>query len=248
MKKFITSILWVLIAFHIYSNKTFEYGNEMYNAQHYNKAIEAFEELINSGIEDPVVYYNLGNCYFKIQKFPSAILNYEKALKLDPSNEDAIYNLSLSKGQIIDKIEELPRFWLSKMLDNISGLMHSNTWAKVINACLILCLIWIAVFIFSDRVLVKKIGVLLAALLLLSAFIGYGLGNRQFLKDSTQRFAIVFQENVYIKNAPSQQSSDAFILHEGTKVEILDKVGQWLNIKIADGKIGWIKAEGIRAI
>lgn len=222
------------------ASESFESANSAYNEGDYDLAINQYEALIDANQFDDALYYNLANAHFRNEEFASAILYYEKALKLNPSHENAAFNLQIANQQIIDQIEALPSFWLADFWNGLVTSMHSNTWANVMQILLLLALFSIISFVFMSNIALKKLGLALAALSVVLSIGFYLIGNQRYQMDLNPQHAIVFSANVYVKHAPSDASADAFILHSGTKVAILDAVNGWTNIRLADGKTGWL--------
>ena len=248
MKHLFTYLFLLISSFSFASQALFTEANDLYNQEKYKEAIVKYESLINLDIVDESVYYNLANACYKEENFASAILNYERALRLNPSSEDIKYNLALANQHIIDQIEALPKFWLSDFYSSMVQSFHSDTWGLILNILLLAMLAALILFFIGNKSSMKKMAMTLSLVLFTLSILTYLFGNSQYQVDKTCNYAIVFEQNVYVKNAPSAQSSDAFILHEGTKVMILDNVNEWANIKLADGKKGWIEIAACKQI
>jgi len=226
----------------------FENANQLYRNADYAKAAAMYEQILANGYESPALYFNLGNAYFKEHNIPAAILNYERARRLAPDDDDVLYNIRLANLRVIDKIEPIPRLFFLVWWDRFVNRSSSDGWgvAMVIG-------LWIAAFamaslLFLRSDLVRRILLLVA----LIAFLGGGVSfvaslERDRIETGADN-AIVFDQSVPIKSAPDQQSTDLFVLHEGVKVEVLDEVGSWKKIRLADGKVGWIPDNAIKLI
>lgn len=245
MKQLAYIILFMLPFIGSASKAEFKQANQLYDQELYHDAIEIYEGIVQKGAIDASLYFNLANAYYRTDAIAPSILYYEKALKLDPNNEKYEHNLVLANQRKIDKIEPLPEFWLSSNFNSISGSYHSDTWAMIMHISLIIALFGFASYIFINKVKMKKISLLISSLCIIISIIIYILGDHQYEKDAYAEHAIVYDQNVYVKSAPSEKSNDVFILHEGTKLKILDEVNDWINIKIADGKSGWIPSSSI---
>lgn len=224
-------------------------GVEAYSSGHWSEAASSWNSLIVSGIESPSLYYNLGNACFKSGDYPKAVLNYERALKIDPSASDVRYNLNFVRTLLQDKIEEVPEFILVSWIRELSYLLSSNVWAIISLIFFIFALAMSLLFLLSSLSSNKRIGFYagLASLLICAMSFGFAKSQeRDYIKADS---AIVMKPVVAVKSSPSSESSkDLFILHEGTKLKILDTIGQWRNIELADGRQGWMLSEEMEII
>ena len=201
------------------------------------------------GLESAALYCNTGDSFFKDGNLPKAILYYEKALKLDPSYEDARYNLELLNARIQDRIEFVPEFILKVWAKDVCWLMDSDSWAVAFLVFLGLTLAMLLLFLLAPSVAGRRTGFFtgIVMLLLAVASISFSIWqkNDYFKADE----AIVMRPVSAVKSSPSSESSqDLFVLHEGTKVRILDQVGPWNNIELSDGRQGWIPSGDIDVI
>lgn len=250
MKKLFFSIalLFSLIVFSQTSDELFSKGNNLYQNGKYSEAIELYSSIEKQGLISGDLFFNLGNCYYKLNKVAPSIYYYEKALKINPTHEDAIFNLAFAKRMTIDVIEELPQTFLQRFSSNIIQKLPFDVWAMIaVLASFLASLLFLLYhFSFSTR---KKFfyfnfSIFAIFVLLISTFFAFHKYNTV----QKNRSAIIFVAEVEIKNAPSTSSDVVFELHEGTKVVILDELDNWKKIKIADGKIGWIYADDLKEI
>ncbi len=222
-------------------------GNEYYQDGNYNAAIEEFEKILNSNYESWEVYYNLGNAYFKDGQTAKAILNFERAKRLNPKDEDINYNLELANLAIVDRIQDLPQFFLFKW---ISTMAHSINLKVLggITVSLHLLLIFLTGFrIYLKSAYLKKTAFvsIFAALITLTVFTG--LFTMRIFENETKVEAIVIKDRVDVKSAPGGLT-EVFTLHEGVKVQIKDHSEDWVKIRLADGKVGWLETEVLEQI
>lgn len=229
-------------------DERFEAANKSYSDGEFQSAIESFEEILSTGVESGELYFNLGNAYYKNGELAKAILNYERALLLKPHDKDIKYNLELANTQTTDKIESVGEFFLSVWVSGIRNKTTSDTWAYIGIASFLLTLIFAAFFFFSNSVLLKKAGFYLGIGLLFASFASLAFSNSQKNKLTNRNNAIVFTPSLTVKSSPDASGTEIFILHEGTKVEILSTLGQWKEIQIADGTVGWIEETSITII
>jgi tetratricopeptide (TPR) repeat protein len=219
-----------------------------YNSKQYTEAISLYEKIIAGGNESYALYYNLGNAYFRTNENAQAVYFYEKALKLAPNNEDIINNIEVVNSKLTDKVETVPELFYKRWWKEIVNLMSLNTLALINIVLLTLALLLIAGYIASSNILVRKISFWtgISFFLLFSVGILAASQRNHYLKNKHQ--AIVFAQTVNIKSSPDDNRKDIFVLHEGTKVTLLDKVADWQEIRISNGSIGWIRSSDIKGI
>lgn len=215
-------------------------ANELYKNGNFEKAIEIYKEIESKEIISSELYYNLGNAYYKLNKVGPTIYYYEKALKINPLNEDVRNNLVFAKRLALDNIEEVPKTVLQKFNINYLQKLSYNQWAIVCVVLSFLGAILFLLFYFSDISTRKRIYFTISSLSFLLLIFAVFITYNQFEFAKNNKAAIVFAEKTTIRNAPTLNSEEVFTLHEGTKVIVLDAIDNWKKIKIADGKIGWI--------
>lgn len=230
------------------SEELFSQGNKLYQEGEYSKAIDIYDEIEAKNIESADLYFNIGNCYYKMNKVAPSIYYFEKALKLDPTHSDAAFNLEFAKRMTIDAIEELPKTFIQKISENVIQKLPFDSWALFAVIASFLVAIFFLLYYFSGSSKKKLFYFNMSLLALVMLIITVTFAFSSFNIAKKDRPAIIFAEKAEIKNAPTLKSEDAFELHEGTKVQILDELDGWKKIKIADGKIGWIYEKDIREI
>lgn len=226
----------------------FNIGNTAYKNADYSLAVEKYKSIINKGFVNYQVYFNLGNSYFKLKDYPSAILYYEKAYKLNAADEDIKHNLKLANKNITDKIEPVPDFFMKKLWLNLLLSFKIDTWAFLSLLFLFFGLALFIIFIVFNNIVIKKIGFYTACISLFGGILSFILAYQQksFLTESNS--AIIFEESLTVKSAPDEKSTQLFVIHEGTKVKIIDSLGEWNKVKIENGNIGWIKSTTFQKI
>jgi tetratricopeptide (TPR) repeat protein len=253
MKRLLIITSVILISFATKSQlaeqqRNIEQASQAYTATDYQSAISQYESVINAGYESSVLYFNLGNAYFKSNDIPSAILFYEKARKLDPTDENIRFNLELANSRIIDKLDPLPEFFLRVWYKSVRNYFTSDQWAKISVTCFILLLITAASFIISASVNYRKIsfwtGIIFLSFMVLSLIFSISSYHEYSAKSS----AIIFTPTVTVKSSPNETSVDLFVIHEGTKVMITDEVEGWSEVRIGNGSVGWLKSSTYRTI
>ena len=204
-------------------------------------AAGAWSAIRELGIESPELYYNLGNACFKQDDLAHAILNYERALKLDPSYSDARFNLEFAQGFVQDKIEAVPEFFLEVWGRKICWLLPSDTWATLFLLLFAAALGCVLLFLLGRSVAARKTGFICGIVALVIALLCLDFAFWQRTDYHKADGAIVTRPVTTVQSSPGRDSAkDLFVLHEGTKVKVLDSVGDWRNIELADGRQGWL--------
>lgn len=232
-----------------YVDSLWNAANNAYVEGRWEDAVKGYEGISALGLESAALYCNTADAFFKQGNMPKAILNYERALKLDPSYEDARYNLELAGSMIQDRIDPVPDFILKVWAKNVCWLMDSDAWAVTFIVLLALTLAMVLLFLLAPTVAGRRTGFFTAVALVLLAVASLSFSLWQKNDYMRTDDAIVMRPVVSVKSSPSAESSqDLFVLHEGTKVEVLDQVGSWSNIELADGRQGWIRSADIETI
>jgi tetratricopeptide (TPR) repeat protein len=225
-----------------------EKANQAYSESDYNLAISIYDSVLNSGYESSLIHFNLGNAYFKINNIPAAILYYEKARKLDPTDEDIRFNLDLANSRTIDKIDPLPEFFLKTWWKSARDIYSSDQWAYGVVLTLIAGLILISIFIISRSVVLRKISFWTSIVLFIALLLALAFALDSYKEYSTQSTAIIFTPTVTVKSSPSEGSVDLFVIHEGTKVSVTDSLEGWSEIRLVNGNMGWVRTDEFRYI
>jgi tetratricopeptide (TPR) repeat protein len=253
MKKYIlkTLLLLILISFPIIKAdvKSFmQKGNEFYKNNQYQLAIDEYNKLLKQGYEGTSLFYNLGNAHYRLGKVGYAILYYEKALKLSPGDEDVKHNLTIVKLNLKDKVDMLPPFFIFNIWESLLASFTVNGWTLLSLIVFLLLLLCIVAYFFSRSSSQQRIsffsGVGVTVLLIFVLILLTVRMNKEYkIKDG-----IIVSNVVTVKSAPDNSSKDEFVIHEGLKVRLEDKVDNWAKIRLADGKLGWVLEENIRNI
>ena len=233
----------------VYVDSLWNSANQAYMEGRWSDAVADYEMISGMGLESAALYCNMGDAYYKDGNVPMAILFYERALKLDPSYEDARYNLQLLNSIIQDRIDPVPDFILKVWAKDICYVMNSDAWAVCFIVLLALTLGLVLLFILGATAAGRRTGFFtgIVTLLLAVASLSFALWQKKDYMSADD--AIVMRPVTSVKSSPSSEAStDLFILHEGTKVHILDRVGTWTNIELADGRQGWLQAKDLEVI
>ena len=249
MKKLFYILTVILLATtHLSAQDILQAANEAYAKGDFTKAAEWYEAALKENGESATVYYNLGNSYYKANKIAPSILNYERALLLEPGNGDIRFNLEIAKLKTVDKIEPVGEFFLTSWFHSIEDSLSADAWSRFGIICFLLLIGSLFLFFFSRKILIKKSGFYAGICLLVLVIFGNIFACNQ-KKSLTQRDrAIIFVPTTTIKSSPSDSGTDLFILHEGAKVKLKNTIGNWNEIETADGNIGWIKNSEIAVI
>ena len=223
-------------------------GIEAYGKEDYKLAIDKWERLLSSGYYSPELYYNLGNAWFKEGSVPGAILYFEKALLLKPFNEDYRYNLEIAKSYTTDRFETVPEVFFVRWYKMVSLLTGSNNWALISLILFILSLVLILIYLFSSRLTLKKVSFYLGLIFVLISLVSISLSYMNNQITENRQSAIIFSPVITGKSSPGNEGKDLFVIHEGTKVRIEDQIGDWVEVRLSDGNIGWILLSDIRKV
>lgn len=212
-------------------------------------AIYIYEQLLATKGEAAAVYYNLGNGYYKQGEIARAILNYERALLIDPSNDDIKFNLELARSKAVDKNAIVTELFFVRWIRSFITILSAEGWAKAAILCYIILILCLTTFIFAKNKKTKKIIFIFALLSAISTIVANIAAAERKEKMELRENAIVMEPSVTIRSTPSVNGTELFILHEGKKVKIKDdSMKDWKEIELEDGNIGWLPASTIERI
>lgn len=244
------NILYILLLTtqFFFAQNGFEKGNDLYKNGKYEQAIEAYNSVLEANKQSAELYYNLGNCYYKLNKVAPAIYNYEKALVLSPNDIEILNNLKFAQKRTVDEIKEIPTVGFEKLLRDFTATFQYNTWAWISVAFSVLFLVFFLGYYFSEITLNKRIffGGLFLMLALLLISISAAVFEKSHYKN--ERPAIVFSEITDVKSEPQNAAPSVIMLHEGTKVFVEETVDNWKKIQLTDGTEGWIDSNAIKEV
>jgi tetratricopeptide (TPR) repeat protein len=226
---------------------TVKHANDLYAKGDYTNAAKEYEKVLKNGVA-PEIYFNLGNAYYKTNEIGRSILNYERALRLSPSFEDAKFNLELAQLKVVDNIVPSPTFFIGRWIQNLIKLLTSNQWLFISFCVFILFLIFVFLFIFGPSRMIRKFSFYFATVLVGISFVSLifaGVRKGQIINHSD---AIVMSGVISVKSSPDKSGTDLFQLHEGAKVTIKSTLGSWTEIKLSNGAIGWVEQVNIEKI
>lgn len=219
-----------------------------YTQEDYAKAIELYDNVLKTYGASAEIYYNLGNSHFKAGNIAPSILNYERALLLDPGDSDVRFNLNVAKQKTVDRIEPIGQFFLIKWFEGIQNIFSVNVWGAIGIVCFILLIGCLFLFFFSKWIRLKKIGFYAGLFMLVVVILANVFAANQKHSLINRNSAIVFSSTVTVKSSPDTSGTDLFVIHEGTKVFIRSMLGTWSEIELEDGHVGWMPSKDIEKI
>ncbi len=223
-------------------------GNNFYQQKQYDKAISAYQNILDQGYEGVSVYYNLGNSFYRENKIGYAIFYYEKALRLSPGDEDVIHNLLIANSKTVDKIDTVPPFFLYQWWDDLLAVFTITGWKNFAYIFYWIFLLSVGTYFFVRRTRFQKYTFYSAALSLLVLVFAVSILVIKFQSEFSTKSGIIVGTIVDVKLSPDPNANDAFIIHEGLKVKVEDKVDNWYKIKLIDGKVGWLPQNEVGVI
>lgn len=223
-------------------------ADSAYMKNDFETAIRLYESMLEQG-ESADIYYNLGNSFYKTGNIARAILNYERALLLNPADDDTRANLEMARSKTVDKVEEVHEVFYISWIKSLINTAGADTWAKWAIAFFLLFLLAAYFFIFSQKSLIKKIGFISGIVLLAFVFAANSFASYQKNVLINRNTAIVVNPSVTVRSTPDENGTSLFILHEGRKVSIKDNsMKAWKEISLEDGKVGWVEVTDIEVI
>ena len=253
---YIIGYLYVMAFWGMGCNATAQENNRLqtatnwYQKAKFEKAAKAYEKILNDTPNQisASIYYNLGNCYYKLDKIGKSIFYYEKALQIKPNDADTLHNLSLANQKKVDVIKQVPQGFWQSTIDRFFGKSTSNTWANYSIGLMIGFVMCFLIYYHISISVVKRWSLGLAVLCLLCCFLSLCLGYITQQTREKQHYAIITSAATSVTTDPNIQGNVLFELHEGTKVILLQNVNNWCEIKLSDGKIGWVSKEALQAL
>ncbi len=249
MKKLVLYLCFLSFSFGFSQNKTlFEEATELYNKGEYSKAVENYDQILKNGEHSAQLYFNMGNCYYKLNAIGPSIYYYEKALLLDPNDDEILNNLVYAQNMRLDAIENMPKTEIAQFYESVVSLFSFDQWAYLAIAFIILFVLGYLAYFFlrfaNQKRLAFIVGIFALALGVMSVLMAY-LQRQEFKRDNP---AIVFSKEVRVSSEPNNNSEMVFTLHEGTKVNVLDQLDDWKKIRISDGQTGWLLGDSIKLL
>ncbi|WP_428330885.1 tetratricopeptide repeat protein [Mucilaginibacter sp.] len=226
----------------------FASGNTFYAKGNYKEALAAYQKVLDAGYQSAALYFNMGNASYKTDDIASAILYYEKAHKLNPADEDINFNIRYANLKTTDKIDEAPEFFITRWWRGFILGFSLNTLALLSILFILAASGVLILYFFANAVLLKKVSFFSSIALFFVGAIFVFIGNRQTNYTSAHKEAIVFSSSTNVKSSPVDKAATLFVIHDGTKVNILDSSNGWAKIKLLNSNEGWIRSADIKAI
>jgi tetratricopeptide (TPR) repeat protein len=231
-----------------FAQNGFETGNDLYKAGKYEQAIDAYGSVLKTNQHSSELYFNLGNCYYKLNKVAPAIYSYEKALVLSPNDRVVENNLRFAQKRTIDEVKVVPKVGFAKLLRDFTAIYHYNTWAWIAVGLAISFLLAFLGYYFSETTVVKRVSFFVMFALVVFIFIVVAAAVFEKSHYDNEKPAIVFAEIAEVRSEPQKGSPVIFVLHEGTKVYVEEKVDSWKKVQLTDGTEGWIENSAIKEV
>ena len=245
------ALLLVLISFTMFGQsieESMQIAGDKYRNGQFDQAIEIYVRLMNEGYEGTTLYFNLANSYYRIGQLGQAILNYERALRLSPSDEDVKHNLAFANLSTVDRIQPLPTFFLFEWWESILASLTVNGWTYLVYIFFILLIVLIVIYFFAKTTFQQKL-ILFSGLGMLAIFVMlFSLLIVKINREENVIEGVIIGQSITVKTSPDIKSTDIFVIHEGLKVNLEDKLDNWVKIRLADGKVGWIENNTVEKI
>lgn len=251
MHKYILSVLLLFVSVPLLaSSETAKAkADSAYAHERFATAARIYQSIIDSVGESSQLYYNIGNCYYRMDSIAQAVLFYERALLIDPSDRDARFNLDMARARTVDKVVPASEMFFVAIFNKLVLSFSINQWASAAVISFVLALCLLLVYFFVPHIGAKKVGFTLAIVALLVTIFANIAAFRQRDHIQHRTGAVVMSPSAVVKSTPSQSGTDLFILHEGTHVDIIDgSMREWVEIHVSDGKEGWLSRKEIEII
>jgi tetratricopeptide (TPR) repeat protein len=238
------SIFCICLSSFMSANETnilLDSANSAYSKGEFDKAIKGYETILASNQEAPEIYFNLGNAYYKSNNLSYAILNYERAIKLNPDNEDFNYNLKLANQRVEDQVDAAPVLFLTQWKNTLISLMTEKEWSQLCIILVVISLLLFALFIATKHRNYKQIGFFGGVITIALSIATFFIANYKHQLTIRSNEAIITAPSITVTGSPNEKGTKLFIIHEGIKVNIKQEEAEWVEIKIANGNTGWVK-------
>jgi tetratricopeptide (TPR) repeat protein len=242
--RFIKLSIWMIFGFaRVFAapDSLYQKASELYESGKYESALAAYREIITSGFEAPDLYYNMGNAAFRSNNIGHAVLYYEKALKLDPSHQDATHNLEFVSRYKVDAFEEVPELFIRTWISAAVDALPERTWSILALLGFVLTLACLLLYLFAKGLTLKKTGFFAALVGLILFIFTISAALTQHRGIVQPEFGIIISPSVIVRSTPSESGIELFILHEGARIRANEQVTGWYNIRIIDGREGWVR-------
>lgn len=223
-------------------------ANQLYQNKQYEEAIIKYSAILENDYESAALYYNLGNSYYRSTQIGLAILNYERGLKLDPSNEDLLHNLSIVKARAVDRIKEVPKLFIVEWWELLISSLSTTMWQLVVLLFYLLVLGSITLYFFTKSGTTQRLTIFSALIGLAGAIFFSIILLADVQREISTDYGILIANTISAKQSPNESSNDLFVIHEGLKIAVQEEFGEWYKIKLSDGKVGWLPKNALEVI
>jgi tetratricopeptide (TPR) repeat protein len=230
------------------STPLLDHANQFYLQGKYEQAIASYQEIVSQGYESAEVYFNLGNCYYQTNAVGLSILYYERAKKLNPQDEDILFNLQLANQRTLDKIEPAPKLFLEEWWNTIQVLHSEKEWSVRSILFFVLSFVFMAIFISTAHRSSKLFSFWLTIVFLFLTAITFAIAGSRYSNSKNHTTAVMIATSAEVKNSPADNGVKLFVLHEGTLVTTPETNGEWVKIELSPEKVGWVKKTSLAFI
>ena len=230
------------------TDSLYQKANSFYQKGEYETALNVYRDIVDTGFESSDLYYNMGNAAYRSNSIGYAVLYYEKALKLDPSHEDALHNLGFISRYRVDTFEQVPELFFRSWTDAFVKSLSEQVWSILAIILFSIILVNLLIYLFSHRLFIKKTGFVTAVVGMVLFIISLSSALAQHRNIIRPDAGIILSPSVVVKSSPSDTGTELFILHEGTRVRVNEEVSGWRNIRVIDGREGWIQTIDFESI
>jgi tetratricopeptide (TPR) repeat protein len=252
LKRILFLVVWLvlpMLSFGInQAPALFAKGNAYYAKAQYKEALTTYQQILSEGYQSAALYFNMGNASYKSDDIPAALLYFEKAHKLAPGDDDINYNIRFTNLKTVDKIDEAPEFFLANWWKAFILSFSVGTLTVLSIILVMLASVVLIIYFFANSVSIKKSSFYASIVLFLLGVLTIFIAGMQISYFENHRQAIIFTSSVTIKSGPVEKSGSLFVLHDGTKVNILENNDGWMKIRLGNGNEGWIKASDVKEI
>jgi tetratricopeptide (TPR) repeat protein len=226
----------------------FTRATDSYNAGEFEKAIEYYQRIIDNGKHSAELYFNMANAYYKRDEIGPSIYYYEKALLLKPNDPEILNNLGYAQNMRLDAIDTIPESAMTRFYNTVVGKFSFDQWAYFSVAMIFLFVLAYLAYYLLKIAIQKRISFTISMLALLLCIAALCFAYLQYDAYKSNNPAIIFEREVAITSEPNERSERIFTLHEGTKVNVLEELNNWMKIKIEDGQTGWLPSENLKLL
>ena len=254
MKKIIIAIniIWMfspsILSAQINLESIFSQANELYNKGSYIEAINNYKEIIKNDFHSAELYYNLGNAYYRLDSISSSVYYYEKALQLNPNDKEIIDNLALVNKTLVDEIDPITTPLIESILKSLSNIFYFETWGYISIFFSFLIVALFLSYYFANSSRIKRLTFVLlciSSILMLASLIN---GNKGYDNYVNNEYAIIYSYETDLKTEPNFRSETLFMLHEGTKVQVIENYNNWIKVRLVNGQIGYIQLIDVKIL